>query len=79
MVLDLYSFSTANSPYLPRSTLEEVTQVAQYVADNIVTAGVSLDRCSVPKRGKQESLPFDELEYGMGNIYPTEQIFETHY
>lgn len=74
MILDLHSFSTANSPYLSRSTLEEVTQVAQYVADNMVTAGVSLDRCSVPKRGKQESLPFDELEYGMGNIHPTEQI-----
>ncbi|KFZ04086.1 hypothetical protein V502_10419, partial [Pseudogymnoascus sp. VKM F-4520 (FW-2644)] len=47
-------------------TLDEVTQVAQSVADNMVTAGVTLDRCSVPKRGKQESLPFDELEYGMG-------------
>ncbi|OBU00123.1 hypothetical protein VE01_01890 [Pseudogymnoascus verrucosus] len=48
------------------SSLEEVTQVAQSVSDRMVTAGVSLDRCSVPKRGKQESLPFNLLEYGMG-------------
>ncbi|OBT85647.1 hypothetical protein VE02_05804 [Pseudogymnoascus sp. 03VT05] len=48
------------------SSLEDVTQVAQSVSDSMVTAGVSLDRCSVPKRGKQESLPFNLLEYGMG-------------
>ncbi|KFZ01152.1 hypothetical protein V501_10179 [Pseudogymnoascus sp. VKM F-4519 (FW-2642)] len=48
------------------SSLEDVTQVAQSVSDRMVTAGVSLDRCSVPKRGKQESLPFNLLEYGMG-------------
>jgi hypothetical protein len=53
---------------LPRSSLEDVTQVAQSVSDRMVTAGVSLDRCSVPKRGKQESLPFNLLEYGMGNF-----------
>lgn len=78
MVLHLHSFSTTNCPYLSRSTLEEVTQVAQSVADNMVTAGVSLDRCSVPKRGKQESLPFDELEYGMGNIYSID-VLEAQY
>ena len=34
----------------------------------MATAAVSLDRCSVPNRGKQESLSFDELEYGMGEF-----------
>lgn len=48
--------------------LDEVTRIAQSVADNIYTVGVSLDRCSVPRRGKQESLPFDNLEYGMGKF-----------
>lgn len=32
----------------------------------MATVGVSLDRCSVPRRGEQEPLPFDQLEYGMG-------------
>lgn len=46
--------------------MNEVTRIAQSVADNIYTVGVSLDRCSVPHRGKQESLPFGSLENGMG-------------
>jgi len=32
----------------------------------MATVGVSLDRCSVPRRSEQEGLPFDQLEYGMG-------------
>ncbi|KAI1871714.1 hypothetical protein JX265_005700 [Neoarthrinium moseri] len=46
--------------------LSAVTQVAQKAADQMATAAASLDRCSVPNRGKQECLPFDEMEYGMG-------------
>lgn len=61
-------FVQTSDANLPRSSLEDVTQVAQSVSDSMVTAGVSLDRCSVPKRGKQESLPFNLLEYGMGNF-----------
>ncbi|KAF8846645.1 DAK1/DegV-like protein, partial [Acephala macrosclerotiorum] len=48
------------------ATLEEVTDMAQRVADSISTVGVSLDRCSVPRRGQQQGLPFENLEYGMG-------------
>lgn len=37
----------------------------------MATAAASLDRCSVPNRGKQESLPYEDLEYGMGwLLYP---------
>lgn len=32
----------------------------------MATIGVSLDKCSVPRRGKQQSLDYEELEYGMG-------------
>lgn len=32
----------------------------------MATAAASLDRCSVPGRGHQESLPADQLEFGMG-------------
>ncbi|KAL1892597.1 Dihydroxyacetone kinase 2 [Sporothrix stenoceras] len=48
------------------ASLDEVTRVAQQTASSLVTATASLDRCSVPNRDAQESLPFDELEYGMG-------------
>jgi len=48
--------------------LAAVTRVAQKAAAQMATAAVSLDRCSVPNRGKQESLSFDELEYGMGEF-----------
>ncbi|KAK6333356.1 hypothetical protein TWF718_011170 [Orbilia javanica] len=46
--------------------LSEVTRIAQKVADNVTTVGVSLDRCSVPGRSGQEGLGSGELEYGMG-------------
>ncbi|CZR69754.1 uncharacterized protein PAC_19654 [Phialocephala subalpina] len=42
------------------------TDIAQRVADSISTASVILDRCNVPRRGQQQSLPFEHLEYGMG-------------
>lgn len=32
----------------------------------MATVAASLDRCSVPGRAHQESLPSDQLEYGMG-------------
>lgn len=46
--------------------LSEVTRIAQKVADNVTTVGVSLDKCSVPGRSGQEGLGAGELEYGMG-------------
>ncbi|EHK21660.1 uncharacterized protein TRIVIDRAFT_126846, partial [Trichoderma virens Gv29-8] len=46
--------------------LEEVMRVAQKAANRMATAAASLDRCSVPGRENQESLPFGEVEYGMG-------------
>jgi triose/dihydroxyacetone kinase / FAD-AMP lyase (cyclizing) len=53
--------------------------VAQKTADSLATVGVSLDKCSVPQRAAQESLPSDELEYGMGEssklISDTPSIF----
>ncbi|CAK7235877.1 Dihydroxyacetone kinase 2 [Sporothrix curviconia] len=48
------------------ASLEDVTRVASKTATSLVTVSASLDRCSVPNRGKQDGLPFDELEYGMG-------------
>ncbi|KAH9214932.1 Dak1 domain-containing protein [Leptodontidium sp. 2 PMI_412] len=48
------------------ASLQEVTSLAQSVADSICTIGVSLDRCSVPQRSHQQNLPVDNLEYGMG-------------
>ncbi|KAK6513522.1 hypothetical protein TWF281_005145 [Arthrobotrys megalospora] len=48
------------------ASLEQVTTMAQRIAGSLVTVGVSLDRCSVPQRPKQDSLPADSLEYGMG-------------
>ncbi|KAK6348989.1 hypothetical protein TWF730_009749 [Orbilia blumenaviensis] len=47
-------------------SLEEVTRVAQKVADNVATVGVSLDRCSVPGRKGEVGLAEGEVEYGMG-------------
>ncbi|KAL3703877.1 Dihydroxyacetone kinase 2 [Talaromyces marneffei ATCC 18224] len=46
--------------------LSIVTNVANKTANQIATAAVSLDRCSVPKRAPIEPLPFDEVEFGMG-------------
>ncbi|KAL3418413.1 dihydroxyacetone kinase [Phlyctema vagabunda] len=48
------------------ASLDEVAVMAQLVADNIFTVGVSLDRCSVPRREEQKSLSHEDLEYGMG-------------
>jgi dihydroxyacetone kinase len=51
-----------------RRDLKTVTQIAQHVADNLVTVGASLGRCSVPGRHEdvEEALGADELEIGMG-------------
>ncbi|KAF1989916.1 Dak1-domain-containing protein [Aulographum hederae CBS 113979] len=46
--------------------LEEVARIGQKTADSLITVAASLDRCSVPRRGEQEGLAVDELEYGMG-------------
>ncbi|KAE8547751.1 hypothetical protein EYB25_009544 [Talaromyces marneffei] len=48
--------------------LSIVTNVANKTANQIATAAVSLDRCSVPKRAPIEPLPFDEVEFGMANL-----------
>jgi dihydroxyacetone kinase len=51
-----------------RRDLKTVTQIAQHVADNIVTIGASLGRCSLPGRqdAGEEQLGADEVEIGMG-------------
>ncbi|CAM1507473.1 Fc.00g071140.m01.CDS01 [Cosmosporella sp. VM-42] len=46
--------------------LDEVTALAKKAASQMATVAASLDRCSVPGRANQESLPADQLEYGMG-------------
>ncbi|KAI5462840.1 Dak1 domain-containing protein, partial [Mariannaea sp. PMI_226] len=48
------------------ASLDEVTAVATKAASQMATVAASLDRCSVPGRSQQESLPHDQLEYGMG-------------
>lgn len=47
-------------------TLDEIVQVAQHVADNVATIGVSLDYCSVPGSQEAVSLPAATIELGMG-------------
>jgi dihydroxyacetone kinase len=49
-------------------SLDEVTRVAQRTADSLATVAVSLDRCSVPQRERedQQGLDPDTVEYGMG-------------
>ncbi|KIW09772.1 dihydroxyacetone kinase [Exophiala spinifera] len=47
-------------------TLTQVAQVAQYVANNIVTIGASLDHCIPPGHSEVMSLASDEIELGMG-------------
>lgn len=48
-------------------SLEKVQEMAQNVADNLVTVGASLDRVHVPGRsGEASFLAEDELELGMG-------------
>ncbi|KPM34506.1 Dihydroxyacetone kinase 2 [Neonectria ditissima] len=46
--------------------LDQVTAVAKKAASQMATVAASLDRCNVPGRGHQDSLPSDQLEYGMG-------------
>ncbi|OAP56117.1 dihydroxyacetone kinase [Fonsecaea erecta] len=48
------------------NSLQEVARVAQYVADNTVTIGVSLDRCTPPGQNEVRPLSGDEMELGMG-------------
>lgn len=43
-----------------------MTKTTQDVANKLRTMGVSLDKCSVPGREAIESLPDDEVEFGMG-------------
>jgi dihydroxyacetone kinase len=48
------------------NSLLEVARLAQYVADNTVTIGVSLDYCTPPGQNEVVSLARDEIELGMG-------------
>lgn len=49
------------------ASLEEVTKVAQEVADSVRTMGVGLSACVVPAAGKESfSLEDDEMELGLG-------------
>jgi dihydroxyacetone kinase len=49
-----------------RANLNDVTAVANKAATQMATVAASLDKCNVPGRTGQESLPADQLEYGMG-------------
>ncbi|KAJ4174413.1 Dihydroxyacetone kinase 2 [Fusarium falciforme] len=48
------------------ASLEDVVAVAKKAASQMATVAASLDRCNVPGRANQESLPVDQLEFGMG-------------
>ena len=48
------------------TSLEDVRAIAQHVADNIGTIGVSLDYCTVPGQQKSTSFSATEIELGMG-------------
>ncbi|CAG7555353.1 unnamed protein product, partial [Fusarium equiseti] len=48
------------------ASLDQVVTVARKAASQMATVAASLDRCSVPGRTKQEGLPLDQLEFGMG-------------
>lgn len=61
------SYPKANQQY--SASLEDVTSIANKVSGSMATAAASLDRCSVPNRGVQQSLPYGDLEYGMGSSY----------
>ncbi|VVT50890.1 uncharacterized protein SAPINGB_P002914 [Magnusiomyces paraingens] len=47
-------------------TLDAVANVAQSVADNLVTVAASLEHCNVPGRAFSTSLGAQEMEIGMG-------------
>ncbi|GAQ08587.1 triokinase/FMN cyclase [Aspergillus lentulus] len=46
--------------------LAAVASIARKVACQMGTAAASLDRCSLPRHGALESLPQDEIDFGMG-------------
>jgi len=46
--------------------LQQVAQLAQHVADNVGTIGVSLNHCTLPGQSEVVSLATDEIELGMG-------------
>ncbi|KAF5022478.1 hypothetical protein F66182_5450 [Fusarium sp. NRRL 66182] len=46
--------------------LDQVAAIARKAASRMATVAASLDRCGVPGRTNQESLPHHQLEFGMG-------------
>ena len=50
-------------------TLEEVTAVANSVAESIATMSVSLSPCSVPGQQPSFHLEQDEMELGLGEFH----------
>ncbi|KAJ4322393.1 Dihydroxyacetone kinase 2 [Fusarium piperis] len=48
------------------ASLEDVVAVTKKAASQMATVAASLDRCNVPGRANQDSLPVDQLEFGMG-------------
>ncbi|KAF4459370.1 Dihydroxyacetone kinase 2 [Fusarium albosuccineum] len=48
------------------ASLQDVVAVTKKAASQMATVAASLDRCNVPGRANQESLPDDQLEFGMG-------------
>ncbi|KAF7563626.1 hypothetical protein G7046_g545 [Stylonectria norvegica] len=63
---DVFVHKIAGAKAAKGADLDEVTSIARKTASQMATVAASLDRCSVPGRANQESLPVDQLEYGMG-------------
>ncbi|MGE0117528.1 MAG: dihydroxyacetone kinase subunit DhaK [Dongiaceae bacterium] len=63
----VYAFKIAGAQADRMASLEEVTRVAQKVADACLSAGAALTPCTVPQVGKPTfAIGDDEMEMGMG-------------
>lgn len=63
----VYSYKIAGAAALKGYSLEEVTEIAEKVQENIKTMGVALSPCIVPEVGKPTfTISDDEMEIGMG-------------
>lgn len=63
----VYAFKIAGAAAKRMMDLDQVTEIAQKVCDNVRTMGVALTPCIVPEVGKATfSVAEDEIEIGMG-------------
>jgi len=63
----VYAFKIAGAKAEAGGTLEEVTRIAQKVADQVRSIGMALTPCTVPQVGKPTfTLGENEMEMGMG-------------